>query len=237
MMTMTIIDKIIPEGKYNRPGKASTPKKICVHYTGDAGASADRLALFFTANPNAETSSQYVVGMQGELIRCLPDNEQAYAATGNNKNVIHIEVCHPDTTGKFTEQSIAALSELVPYLMKKYGIDSNDVIRHYDLTGKHCPMYYIDSTRWAELKRRIVAGTPETGVLYRVQIGAFSVRANAESYLKQADKKGFSGFIAQTSNGLYRVQIGAFASRQNAENYLAQAKQKGFDGFIVEVEK
>ena len=69
MTTMTMIDKIIPEGKYNRPGKASTPKRICVHYTGDAGASADRLALFFTANPNAETSSQYVVGMQGELIR------------------------------------------------------------------------------------------------------------------------------------------------------------------------
>ena len=234
---MTIIDKLIPEGKYNRPGKASTPKRICVHYTGDAGASADRLALFFTANPNVETSSQYVVGIQGEIIRCLPDNEQAYAATGNNKNVIHIEVCHPDKSGKFTEKSIAALAELVPYLMKKYGIDANNVVRHYDLTGKHCPMYYVDSTRWAELKQRITSGTPAAGILYRVQIGAFSVRANAESYLKQADKKGFSGFIAQTSNGLYRVQIGAFASRQNALNYLAQAKQKGFDGFIVEVEK
>ena len=70
---MTIIYNIIPKGKYNRPGKASTPRKICVHYAGDAGASADRLALFFTANPNAETSSQYVVGIQGELIRCLPD--------------------------------------------------------------------------------------------------------------------------------------------------------------------
>lgn len=235
---MTIIDRIIPERKYNRPGKASTPKKICVHYAGDAGASADRLALFFTANPNAETSSQYVVGMEGELIRCLPDNEQAYAATGNNKNVIHIEVCHPDKSGKFTEKSIAALSELVPYLMKKYGIDSNNVVRHYDLTGKHCPMYYVDKTRWAELKQRITGEKSAVSKLYRVQIGAFSVRSNAESYLKQADKKGFSGFIVEAAkNKLYRVQIGAFASRQNAQNYLAQAKQKGFDGFIVEVEK
>lgn len=232
---MTIINKIIPEGKYNRPGKASTPKKICVHYTGDPGASADRLALFFTANPNAETSSQYVVGMEGELIRCLPDNEQAYAATGNNKNVIHIEVCHPDQSGKFTEKSIAALSELVPYLMKKYSIDSNNDVRHYDLTGKHCPMYYVDSTRWAELKQCITSGTSETGILYRVQIGAFSIRSNAENYLKQANKKGFSGFIVETSGRLYRVQIGAFASRQNALNYLALAKQKGFDGFVIEV--
>lgn len=232
---MTIIDKIIPEGKYNRPGKVSTPKKICVHYTGDAGAGAERLALFFTANPNAETSSQYVVGMEGELIRCLPDNEQAYAATGNNKNVIHIEVCHPDKSGKFTENSIAALSELVPYLMKNYGIDSNNVVRHYDLTGKHCPMYYVDNTLWAELKQRITAEKSAVSKLYRVQIGAFSIRANAENYLKQAAEKGFSGFIVETSSKLYRVQIGAFASRQNALNYLALAKQKGFDGFIVEV--
>lgn len=233
---MTIINKIIPKDKYNRPGKASTPRKICVHYTGDAGASADNLALFFTANPNAETSSQYVVGMQGELIRCLPDSEQAYAATGNNKNVIHIEVCHPDKSGKFTEKSIAALAELVPYLMKKYGIDANNVVRHYDLTGKHCPMYYVDNARWAELKRRIVSGTPAADKLYRVQIGAFSIRANAESYLKKTVKKGFSGFIVEAQkNKLYRVQIGAFASRQNALNYLAQAKKKGFDGFIVEV--
>ena len=190
---MTIIDKLIPEGKYNRPGKTSTPRKICVHYTGDAGASADRLALFFTANPYAETSSQYVVGIEGELLRCLPDSEQAYAATGNNKNVIHIEVCHPDKSGKFTEKSIAALAELVPYLMKKYNIDADNVVRHYDLTGKHCPLYYVDNARWAELKQRIVAGTPATDVLCRVQIGAFSVRANAESYLRQACKKGFSG--------------------------------------------
>ena len=122
--------------------------------------------------------------------------------------------------------------------MKKYGIDSNNVVRHYDLTGKHCPMYYVDNTRWAELKQRITAEKSAAGKLYRVQIGAFSVRANAENYLKQADKKGFSGFIVEAEkNKLYRVQIGAFASRQNAENYLAQAKQKGFDGFIVEVEK
>ena len=153
-----------------------------------------------------------------------------------SKNVIHIEVCHPDKSGKFTEKSIAALAELVPYLMKKYNIDANNVVRHYDLTGKHCPMYYVDNARWAELKRRIISGTPETGVLCRVQIGAFSVRANAESYLKQACKKGFSGFVVEAQkNKLYRVQIGAFASRQNALNYLALAKKKGFDGFIVEV--
>ena len=194
---MTIIDKIIPAGKYNRPGKASTPKKICVHYTGDPGASADRLALFFTTNPNAETSSQYVVGMEGELIRCLPDNEQAYAATGNNKNVIHIEVCHPDKSGKFTEKSIAALSELVPYLMKKYGIDSNNVVRHYDLTGKHCPMYYVDNTRWEELKQRITAEKSTENKLYRVQIGAFASRQNALNYLALAKQKGFDGFIVE----------------------------------------
>ena len=59
---MMITDKLIPVGKYNRPGTKSVPKRICVHYTGDIGTSADRLALFFATNSAAETSSQYIVG-------------------------------------------------------------------------------------------------------------------------------------------------------------------------------
>ena len=45
---MKIIDKLIPINKYNRPGSKSTPKRICVHYTGQAGTDADRLALFYS---------------------------------------------------------------------------------------------------------------------------------------------------------------------------------------------
>lgn len=193
---MQIIDNLIPKGKYNRPGTKSTPKRICVHYTGDCGATADRLALFFTANTAAETSSQYIVGINGEVIRCVPDDEVAYAAAGKNSGTIHIEVCYKDKAGRFEEASIAALNELVLYLMNRYGISAENVVRHYDLTGKHCPAYYVDSTRWAALHERIT--TKQTAKkLYRVQVGAFANKDNAESYAAAIRNAGFGAFVIE----------------------------------------
>ena len=193
---MQITDRLIPRGKYNRPGTKSAPRRICVHYTGDCGASADRLALFFTTNSAAKTSSQYIVGMAGEVIRCVPDNEIAYAAAGKNNGTIHIEVCYKRADGRFEEESIAALNELVLYLMNRYGISAENVLRHYDLTGKLCPAYYVDSTRWAVLHERITA-KPTAQKLYRVQVGAFSSRENAENYAAQVRKAGFGAFVVE----------------------------------------
>lgn len=193
---MQITDRLIPRGKYNRPAAKSVPKRICVHYTGDCGASADRLALFFCTNVNAKTSSQYIVGMAGEVIRCVPDDEIAYAAAGKNNGTIHIEVCYKRSDGRFEEESIAALNELVLYLMNRYGISAENVLRHYDLTGKLCPAYYVDSTRWAVLHERITA-KPTAQKLYRVQVGAFSRRENAENYAEQVRKAGFGAFVVE----------------------------------------
>ena len=113
---MKIIDKLIPINKYNRPGSKSTPKRICVHYTGQAGTDADRLALFysnvatgrFPNKPNNWTSTQYIVGLNGKVIRVVPDNETAYAASGKNAGTLHIEVCYSKASGEFETASMSA---------------------------------------------------------------------------------------------------------------------------------
>lgn len=201
---MTITDKLIPKNKYNRPGTASVPKRICVHYTGQAGTGADRLAKYyanvaagmFPEQPASWTSAQYIVGLNGEVVRIIPDNEIAYAAANKNASTIHIEVCYSDKSGKFTEKSTAALRELVHYLMKQYGISADKVVRHYDLTGKYCPVYYVDESRWAALHERITA--PENpSKLYRVQVGAFRSRSNAEAYMSKLKAAGFSAFVVE----------------------------------------
>ncbi len=203
---MTKTDKLIPKNKYNRPGTKSEPKRICIHYTGSPGSGADRLALYFlnvangvfkTSSPDAWTSTQYIVGIQGEIIRIIPDNEIAYAAAGKNDGTIHIEVCYPDKTGKFSDNSISALSQLVPYLMKIYSIDSNNVVRHYDLTGKLCPYYYVDNSRWNTLKSQITEAKKE--ILYRVQVGSFASRQDAQNYCNKIQKDGYDAFVVETN--------------------------------------
>lgn len=201
---MTITDSLIPRNKYNRPGTKSTPKRICVHYTGDCGATAEQLTKYwqnvaagvFKDKPWSWTSAQYIVGLNGEVVRCIPDNEIAYAAANQNADTIHIEVCYKRQSGEFEEKSIAALGELVRSLMKKYSIPAVKVVRHYDLTGKLCPAYYVDEARWAALHERITSES-KSSALYRVQVGAFSSRANAEAYMKKLKKAGFDGFVVQ----------------------------------------
>ena len=201
---MTITDSLIPKNKYNRPGTKSTPKRICVHYTGDCGATAEQLTKYwqnvaagvFKDKPWSWTSAQYIVGLNGEVVRCIPDNEIAYAAANQNADTIHIEVCYKQKSGAFEEKSIVALGELVRSLMKKYAIPAGKVVRHYDLTGKLCPAYYVDEARWAALHERITSES-KSSALYRVQVGAFSSRANAEAYMQKLKKAGFDGFVVK----------------------------------------
>ena len=202
---MKITERIIPKNKYNRPGTRSEPGRICVHYTGQAGTDADKLALFyknvaagmFPDKPNSWTSTQYIIGMNGKIIRIIPDNEIAYAASGKNNGTLHIEVCYSKAGGEFEEASIEALRELVQYLMKKYGIPAEKVLRHYDLTGKYCPWFYVDENRWAALHEYITATEVKPEKLYRVQVGAFSSRKNAELYANRVKAAGFGAFIVE----------------------------------------
>lgn len=242
---MLITDKTIKVNKYNRPGTSSTPTRICVHYTGDVGASADKLAQFysnvaagmFPDKPNSWTSTQYIVGLAGEVVRIIPDNEVAYAASGKNSGTLHIEVCYKQSSGEFEQASKDALRELVQELMTKYKLTADKVVRHYDLTGKLCPYYYVDETRWAALHEYITAPESKPAKLYRVQVGAFSSKTNAEKYMEQVKAAGFSAFIVNVNNNgaLYRVQVGAFSVKANAEAYMAKIKAEGFPAFIVEV--
>ena len=90
-------------------------------------------------------SANYVVGMEGEIIHCVPDDEVAYASNKMNSYSISIENCHPDETGKFTDETYASLVHLVAYLSEKYGLDREHIIRHYDVTGKDCPKYFVEN--------------------------------------------------------------------------------------------
>ena len=48
----------------------------------------------------------------------------------------------------FTEETQESLVWLVSYLMDKYGISADHVIRHYDVTGKICPNPYVKNNNF-----------------------------------------------------------------------------------------
>ncbi len=72
--------------------------------------------------------------------------------------------------------------------------------------------------------------------LYRVQVGAFSKKANAEAQLKQIKALGWEGAYVRLVNGLYKVQIGAFGVYDNAKRMVEELKKKGVNAFIATYE-
>ena len=117
-------------------------RNIVIHYVGNPGATAQQNRDYY-ANPSSEVSSHFVIGLKGEVIQCIPLHEKSSASNHRNKDTISIEVCHPDESGKFTDASYQSLVKLTAWLLDVCDLDSDDVIRHYDITGKQCPLYFV----------------------------------------------------------------------------------------------
>ena len=75
--------------------------------------------------------------MDGEIIQCVPTWEIAYASNERNADTVSIEVCHPDETGKFTDATYRSLVQLTAWLCVKFDLKEDQIIRHYDVTGKN----------------------------------------------------------------------------------------------------
>lgn len=149
---------------YSRPQlPLKQVKKLVIHWVANPGSSALANRNYFE-NLKAGTrgiyaSSHYLVGLDGEVIQCIPDTEVAYHAKNANTYSLGIEVCHIDSEGQFSPTTYASLIELCTHLCYTYTLDpATALIRHYDVTGKVCPKYYVQHpAQWRKLKEDIVA--------------------------------------------------------------------------------
>ena len=89
-------------------------------------------------------SSHFLIGLDGEILLNVPLDEIAYCSNDRNEDTISIECCHPDGTGAFTPETYDALVRLVRWLMEYYQLEPSQILRHYDVTGKACPLYFVD---------------------------------------------------------------------------------------------
>ena len=132
-------------------------RDIVIHYVGNPGTTAQQNRDYY-ANPSSEVSSHFVIGLKGEIIQCIPLHEKSSASNHRNKDTISIEVCHPDESGKFTDAAYQSLVKLTAWLLDICDLDSDDVIRHYDITGKQCPLYFVThEDAWEQFKQEIKA--------------------------------------------------------------------------------
>ena len=145
-----IEQQILDIGSARTTIELSQINSIVVHYVGNPGTTAKQNREYFNTD-GVEVCSHFIVGLDGEIIQCLPLYEKSAASNWRNKDTISIEVCHPDKTGKFNDKTYEALIKLVAWLCNLCDFNEENVIRHYDITGKECPFYYVkNEDEWEE---------------------------------------------------------------------------------------
>lgn len=162
--TPTITKKYLTKNKYSRPGtKRSKTTKIAWHYTGGAKVPAINTWRYFEGLKEGVkvngryvyASSQYIVGLNGEIYQLMPDTEIAYTTNQANAYSIGIECSHINNDGEYTEIEYRSMVWLGVVLAKKYGLNpKTDFIRHYDVTEKWCPMWFVKHpSAWKQFKQ------------------------------------------------------------------------------------
>lgn len=150
-------EDFLTPNEYSRPGEPlETVKNIFVHYTANPGTSAAQNRSYFEQQKDmhqASVSSHFIIGYDGEILQCLPLDEIGYAVQTRNYDSISIECCFKAKDGSFTQETYDSLIALLAWLTDAYGLDKEDILRHYDCGGKKCPLYYTEHPdAWEQLK-------------------------------------------------------------------------------------
>lgn len=136
-------------------------KYIVIHYTANDGDTAWGNTNYFKSTYRG-ASAHYFVD-ETSIWRCVGDYDIAWHCGAKtykhsycrNENSIGIELCSRRNNNGyyFKEETVKNAIDLVKYLMEKYNIPEENVIRHYDVTGKVCPAPFVNSTSaWNNFK-------------------------------------------------------------------------------------
>ena len=249
--------KISPNSSNPRNRKID---KITIHHMA-GNLSVEACGKVFETT-DRQASSNYGVGTDGRIGLYVDESRRAWTSSNrdNDNRAVTIEVANdggaPDwhVSDKALEATIALCVDICQrngiQKLNFTGDKSGNLTMHKYFASTECPGKYLGGKFpyiADEVNRRLSAaqkdqvstdqnsGSGSTGgVLYRVQVGAYSKKSNAENQLAKIKAAGFSdAFIAVVDGKLYRVQIGAYSVKANAEAQLAKVKKAGFTGFVT----
>lgn len=180
----SILDNIafIPCNPKNHGGLrgATAIRYLVYHYTANDGDRDTNNAVYYSRPVTPPASAHYFVD-DDSITQSVDDLIVAWSVGGNkwndcartgggklygfvtNSNSISIEMCDTNRDGTVlsTEATVNNAIELGKMLMQKYDIPIENVVRHFDVTGKYCPRWLMDNDKWAAFKARLINQTEE----------------------------------------------------------------------------
>ena len=199
-----------------------------------------RVSLCVEEKNRSWCSSSNANDQRAVTIECASDMKAPYAM---NRKVYEslIKLCTDicNRNGKKKLLWLGSKSKALNYSPKS---DEMVITVHRWFANKSCPGDWLYS-RLDDLAEKVTKNlsgtttsttttTTKNDTLYRVQVGAYSVKNNADVQLKKVKAAGFDTYMVKVG-GLYKIQVGAYSKKENAEAMQKKLKAKGFDAFIT----
>lgn len=172
-MAYVLKTNLAAKGNYGSYRSTSKIQYLIIHFTANDGDTDESNAKYFK-NRIVKASAHYFVD-DDSVTQSVPDNYVAYAVGGSkysdcrttgggtmygkitNNNSISVEMCDTLKNGKndVSAKTLENTYALCKVLMKKYNIPITRVYRHFDVNGKHCPVYFMNNSEWAKFKTNL----------------------------------------------------------------------------------
>ena len=219
---ISVIEHILPISKARPDIRLRKFSGVTIHETGNANPGANAKShdtyLHVNGGKNKEVSYHYVVDDK-EAYHLIPDNEVAWHAGDGgsgrgNCETIAIEICVNPECDKAMARENAM--QLAAKILREHGVSQvvdgtrdkvgGNLFQHNSWSGKNCPEIIRGNGLWDEFVQGVAKylsgdslppSQPGMDGLYKVQVGAFSVRENAEKMKRELEGKGFRAFVVR----------------------------------------
>ena len=181
--------------------RGGTIEWLVMHYTANDGDSDTSNGKYFQQPLNPVASAHFFVDDDSITIS-VPEDYVAFHCGAyhythpfcRNYNSIGIEMCDAKRDGKVmaTAKTIANAADLAAMLCEKYNIPVDHIIRHYDVTGKLCPKYWVDDPDGIVRFRKLVKEAGEMVETSRMivdgkEVPVERILKNGTNYVKIRD--------------------------------------------------
>ena len=212
---------------YGSKRSTSVIKYLVYHYTANDGDTDEANAKYFHNNVVKASAHKFVD--DDSVTISVPDNYVAWHCGGGlqgskghtyykkctNTNSIGIEMCDTKRNGKYevTPKTRTNAIAIGKELVKKYGIKKENIIRHFDVTGKNCPAYFVkDEEAWKKFRDEIFETEKKEFKTYYIKVNtkSLNVREGAGTNYKvvKTIKKDEKWLIRDEKNGWGKIRIG-----------------------------
>ena len=152
-----------------RAGRTQPVRYIVLHYTAGNGDTAKNNCDYYHRVGGLQASAHYFCDEHGAM-QSVREGDTAWHCGARaywhpecrNGNSIGIEMCsrkRADGSYYILPETVANAAALAREIMQRYGIDTEHVVRHYDVTGKHCPMPWVDDpAQWTAFLAMLTLG-------------------------------------------------------------------------------